>query len=243
MQLAIPPVVAGARLFLAAVSPFQGIIDRPGRTHEFCNKQAITILRNDGYNICADFLVSYLKELNAGVYWADQGWKNVSHYFVPASGGGLWRFNNALDECCSYLKEAANSVAREDYAASTFFLGAAAHLVQDLCVPHHARAKVFCGHKEYEIWAEHNCAAYAVQTQGLYDEGAELKMWILKNAQTAADLLDWVNGEANTEDYHKATSILLPMAQRSTAGMFQQFFEVALKECLLKNTSSKVLVA
>lgn len=243
MQLALPPVVVGARLLLTVVSPFQGIIDRPGRTHEFCNSQAITILRNDGFNLCADFLVRYLKELNAGVYWADSGWKNVSHYFVPASGGGLWRFSNAYDECTNFLEKAANCVNRNDYASCAFMLGAAAHLVQDLCVPHHARAKMLSGHKEYEVWAEQNFGHYAVQEQGLYNETSSLTSCILKNAEIAGELLEWVNGEASMKDYHKATSILLPMAQRSTAGMFQQFFEVVVKERYLKDTSAKISVA
>ncbi|MDF2570629.1 MAG: Zinc dependent phospholipase [Sporomusa sp.] len=41
---AVHTEIAGAKLLLAAASPFQGLFDRPSVTHEFLNKQAVTIL-------------------------------------------------------------------------------------------------------------------------------------------------------------------------------------------------------
>lgn len=217
------PAEACLHLVLAAMSPFQSILDRPGLTHEFCNRQAHLMLRNDGFAQYADFLSPYLAELNAGVYWADKDWKNVHHYFEPCSGKGLWHFTNAIDNFEIYYRLALKTARQYNLKKAVFCLGAAAHLLQDLCVPHHARAKLFNGHKLYEGWAQEHCGNYAVTTQGIYQEGLPPLSLIMNNAHIAADFFDWVRHEGDDTFYHKATEILLPLAQRSTAGLFLSF--------------------
>ncbi|HWR43488.1 zinc dependent phospholipase C family protein [Sporomusa sp.] len=218
--------VAGAKLLLAAVSPLQGLFDCPSITHEFLNKQAVAILYNDGLEHCACFLQNFLAELNAGVYWADKGWKNVSHYYEPLTGKGLWQFATALDDFSVYFKAALTSARQCDWAKSVFFLGAAAHLMQDLCVPHHARAKLFSGHKEYEGWVKINYLAFAVENQGLYADSKDPYGLLLSNALAAADYLEWVTEENHTR-FHTVTTHLLPRAQRTTAGLFERFCAMA----------------
>lgn len=214
----------GTTLMLVMASPLQSLLDRPGITHEFCNRQAVTILKKDGLTGCAAFFESYLAELNAGVYWADGGWKNAGHYFDPVSGKGLWHFNNALAELQVYYNRGVQQFERGDIAKAVFFLGAAAHLLQDVCVPHHARAKLFCGHREYEQWAEQHHHEFAVEKQGVYD-GEQPCRLALHNALIAADLLEWVSETASVADFRCATLVLLPLAQRTTAGLLQRFFE------------------
>lgn len=243
MQLAMPQQVArGVEVLLAVVSPFQGIIDRPGKTHGFCNKQAISILKNDGYELCAEFFNSFIDELNCGVYWADKGWKNVGHYFVPSTRKGLWHFNNAGEELDRYINLATFAAKRQDFGKSVFLLGAAAHLIQDLCVPHHARAKVFCGHQEFETWAEENCQNYAAANKGFYSEN-KVSQWLVNNSIVAADLFEQVNDSASIYDYHNAAAILLPRAQRSTAGLFHQFYVANIEQTLAAKRLSKFSVA
>ncbi|WP_425059728.1 hypothetical protein SCACP_03310 [Sporomusa carbonis] len=229
--------VTGAKLLLATVSPFQGLFDRPSVTHEFLNQQAITILRTDGVIHCADFFQKYLAELNAGVYWADKGWKNVSHYYEPGTGKGLWRFATALDDFSIYYNAALTSARQRDLAKGAFFLGAAAHLVQDLCVPHHARAKLFSGHKEYENWVKDNHASFVAQNEGLYLADTNPYALLVSNAAVAADYLDLVTEENHTR-FHAVTAILLPRAQRATAGLFERFYTMA-----AINKKPKIIVA
>lgn len=219
--------VGGAKIVLTAISPFQKLFDPPGITHEFCNQQAITILHHDGFDLYAQFLTLYMAELNAGVYWADKGWRNVSHYFEPSSGKGLWRFATAMETFHSYYQQGIKNIHQANYGPAVFFLGAAAHLAQDLCVPHHARAKVFSGHKEYESWVQQNYMNYAVEANGIYDEGSNLSTQLINNAVVAADLFDWVNLDKNAVNYHDTTAVLLPLAQRSTAGLFLKFCEAS----------------
>jgi phospholipase C len=217
------------RLFLTAVSPLQGMLDRPGVTHEFCNRQALQILRNDGFTLYADFLRQFQQELNLGVYWADKGWKNIHHYYEPGSGRGLWHFATALDQFEAYYRLALAALRQADPRKAVFWVGAAAHMTQDLCVPHHARAKLLDGHKQYEIWAEKRCGRYAVNGQGVYGEGRAACALLVANAVVAADFLEMVVQENDESSYHQATAVLLPLAQRTTAGLLRHFAEEAAK--------------
>jgi len=215
--------VGGAKLVLSAISPFQKLFDPPGITHEFCNQQAIKILHNDGFTLYAQFLTTYMTELNAGVYWADNGWRNVSHYFEPTSGKGLWQFATAMETFQLYYQQGISNLHGNNYGRAVFFLGAAAHLMQDLCVPHHARGKLFSGHKEYESWVQHCYVQYAVDSNNIMSEDSNLATQLLGNAVVAADLFGWVDLDQGATNYHEATAILLPQAQRSTAGLFLKF--------------------
>lgn len=215
--------VGGVRLLLTTASPLQGIIDRPSITHEFCNLQAVKILRQDGLEHYADWMSQYMNELNAGVLWADEGWRNVSHYFHPITRKGLWQFSTAWEEFGQYMARAGKLMRRRNVRKAMFFLGAAAHLVQDMCVPHHTQLKMLTGHKQYETWAKEHYADYGVNTHGIYREGKPVRSMILHNALISADLLQWVQSGVSETSYHKATAILLPLAQRTTAGLFLQF--------------------
>jgi len=224
---AVFSVGAGLKILLSTTGPLQGLFDRPEPTHVFCNRQALTILRRDGFTRCAIFCEQHFRELNAGVYWADEGWKNVSHYFEAGSGKGLWRFSSAVADFRHYFGRALYHARCGDGRRAAFFLGAASHLVQDLCVPHHARAKVLDGHKRYEAWAGRHYTKYAVERGGIYHQEHPTHSLLLGNAALAADFFGWVDEGGTDLSYHKATAVLLPRAQRTTAGLFLQFYAAA----------------
>lgn len=217
-------VGTGLKLLASTTGPLQGLWDRPGVTHELCNRQALVILRKDGFRHCAEIFEQYLGSMNEGVYWADEGCKNVTHYLDLKADKGLWHFPSAIGEFRRYFSEALLQARRRAWADAAFFLGAAAHLVQDLCVPHHASGKVFFGHKKYETWVERERGNYIVDRGGLYVEGHPTHQLLLINARLAAGFLDQVGNRATVNSYHLATEILLPQAQRATAGLFYQFY-------------------
>lgn len=216
-------MVAGAKVLLAVISPLQGFFDQPGEAHEFCNRQAIKMIADSGNAGYASLLGTYLSELNAGVYWADKGWKNVCHYYEPVSGRGLWQFNNALEMFGYYYDRSLKALGGGELPKAVFFLGAAVHLLQDLCVPHHARAKVFNGHKEYESWVKIHYADYAVGSFDRVFYPEDRQKLLLANVAMAADLYDLVDSGQGNCRYHEVTAIALPQAQRATARLFEQF--------------------
>ena len=217
-----------AHYLLATASPLQYFIDKPSVTHDFCNKQALQILVRDGILSNIDFFTSHIHEINAGVNWADCHWKNVDHYLNPDTGKGIWPFGNALDTFRRYFSIAARSTRRGDRRKAAFFLGAAAHLVQDLCVPHHARGLMFNGHHEYESWAMQHYSSYIVNHTGIYLQNKRTDDFLLSNSLIAADLLPAVDIEHDCLNYDAVSHIVLPLAQRSTAGLFEYFHRVFL---------------
>lgn len=222
--LRMAPVVAGVKMLIVATSPLQALLDSPGLTHGFCNAQSISILRCDGHERYAGILQRYLKQLNAGVFWADRGWKNISHYLVTDTRKGLWEFSNAITEYLSYYARAIKHAKAGDLEKGVFFLGAAAHLVQDLCVPHHARGKLFHGHREFEAWVDTCRGLFCIDGNAVYNPDMPVQQWLMYNASVAADWLDHTTEQSPQSHYRDAARCLLPLAQRSTAGFFHYFF-------------------
>lgn len=198
-----------------------------GETHIFCNRQAIQILRNDGKLQHSSFFDKYINELNRGVLWADKGWKNFAHYFDPVYGHGLGPWPNASLECQYFFEKALHFWVQKNKKRSVFFLGAAVHLVQDLCVPHHSRGIAFCGHNEYEMWVQENCNNFGVFSDGIYCNYINPVEWVEHNAKISRMYFPYVSYIRSVSSYKMATKILLSLAQRSTAGFLSFFLDKA----------------
>ncbi len=178
-------------IFSSSVFPVSAYKSGSGSTHEFIFNQANMILRNDGWVSLSDFLTSvdpvdpsgrtYLQVLVAGsddndvlipLPWElDRG--SMNHYMDPTDhhrleyGGIGWKSAGVL--CQERFLEAFShwvSGARHD---AMYDLGWAAHLVQDICVPHHAYPTWQSGHSNYEDWVETNKYSYAVNSGGIYE--------------------------------------------------------------------------
>lgn len=216
------------KLLLAAAVPFQGLIDKTSPTHGFINQQALSILKTDGRQREAGWLGWYSEPFNQGCDWADTGWKNVGHMYDPETGMGLKNCPSAPQLVREYWDLAARYFHECDMNQAAFYLGAAAHLVQDLCVPHHAAARVFAGHKAFESYARHYRHLFAVHAGGIYDLARTPEGWVLHNADYArAHYSHCLTSDLEKVTIHQAVADLLPRAQRTTAG-FVAFFLAAM---------------
>ncbi|OPX84279.1 MAG: Phospholipase C precursor [Pelotomaculum sp. PtaB.Bin104] len=214
-----------AKIVLAAGSPIQRLVSGKGKTHLFCNQQAVLILQQDGRSIEANILGKYIEIIDRGVLWADKGWKNLAHYLDPTCGIGLGPWPDAKFECRDYYKKALCYWQHGNKRKALFFLGAAVHLVQDLCVPHHAKGIAFCGHQEYERWVRKNYFEFSVNKAGIYNVASNPAGWVEINAKIARCYFPYVTPVSSETSYRLATGTLLPLAQRSTAGFFSFFLE------------------
>ncbi len=220
-----------AKLLLHAASPIQRIIDHlPADTHIFFNRQAVKILYNDGYQSISRYLSSQLEIINSGVIWADKNWKNFAHYFNPLKNRGIWPWPDARSECRNYYKKALTHWQQGMLDKSMFFLGAAVHLVQDMCNPYHARCVALAGHSTYERWAQHHHLKYAVNDGGIYHLSAAPEYWINLNAKLAWLYYPNISSWRSEEQYHRTSAIVLPQAQRSSAGFFLSFIKTAAQQ-------------
>ncbi|MCL6448246.1 MAG: zinc dependent phospholipase C family protein [Armatimonadetes bacterium] len=213
---------AVAKKILVLGDPIYGLVDSKGITHLFCNEQAIVILSEDGFCQEADLLRKNLEAINQGTCWADRGWKCLAHYLDPDTQKGLGPWPSAAREGNSYFEQALMLWKQGRQTGAFFYLGAVLHLIQDLCVPHHANGVAFDGHQNLEKWARENRHAFQVKSNGLYGLAGEPEQWIYNNARVAKrfyrpDLM------GNREFLHYAVGLLLPLAQRTTAGFMQYF--------------------
>lgn len=216
------------RLLMRMTAPAQVVMGAGcSATHRVCNAQAILIMRRDGLEKQARVLERHREELDAGAEWADAGWKNVAHYFDPAVGQGLRGWPAAPEECARLARMARRCWLQGDAERACFFLGAAVHLVQDLCVPHHARNIILHGHHAFEKWAEDHAQEFLVPSGGLYPCGlAQPGDWVRANARRARRY--WPVAKIGSERaFRLVTSAMLPLAQRSSAGFFEFFFRWA----------------
>jgi phospholipase C len=215
----------GARWVMSVTSAFQPAKSNINYSHQFLNSQAIEILRNDGYEDYARILEYYINDLNKGVNWADIGWKNITHYFNPEKGKGMLKFANAIDETVLYFNKAARYWREGKFNRSMFYLGAAAHIVQDMCVPHHATNKVSSGHRRYEQWVRKRYTHYAVYEGGNYERFDSPPEFAIANAKIAFSYRDKVKLACTYKSYHKTTLVIVPLAQLSTAEFFHYFLK------------------
>lgn len=212
------------KLLLTAAIPFQGLVDKTSPTHGFINRQALAILKADGRQREATWLGWHITRFNEGCDWADTGWKNIGHMYDPETGSGLKGWPSAPQMVRTYWDLAARFYLEGDMSQSAFYLGAAAHLVQDLCVPHHAAARIFAGHKPFEEYARHYRHLFAVHKDGVYDLARTPEGWVLHNADyTRAQYSHCLTSDLEKAVIHRAVVDLLPRAQRTTAG-FVTFF-------------------
>ncbi|WP_304541908.1 zinc dependent phospholipase C family protein [Desulforamulus aquiferis] len=200
-----------------------------GATHLFCNLQAIEILRNDNHLRAANLFSHFINQLEAGVIWADKGFKSLSHHYHPETSSGKWHWFNASTVFEEYFEQAISHWKSKKHEGAMFYLGAASHLLQDMCVPHHSRCVILDGHQEYEHWAEEHRNEYRVYEKGLYQKMTCPRDWIHHNASCSFNFFHLVKAGISEESYHQATQALLPLAQQSTSGFWLYFYEMILE--------------
>lgn len=219
-----------AKVMLSLTLPLQQILkpSEERNTHHFCNQQSIQILKKDGWAKEALLFQTYLNALNAGSTWCDRGFKNISHYYDHSAKTGLWYGPDAPSECDYYFKCAVEQWRRGKQEKALFYLGAASHIMQDLCVPHHAAGLIFKGHKYFEDWARNNFHDFTTDCNGLYNLSREPGEWVKKNASFSFTYLPQVI-EEHEPSVEQAARSLLQRAQRSTAGFLLFFLQVVTK--------------
>lgn len=192
-------------------------------THGFINQQGRKILFNDGYKKAFHFFNMFADQLDNGVVWVDSGLKSTCHLYDPDKKAGMWFWPSAAEKCAEFYNKASRLCQGKKHARGIFYLGAAIHLIQDMCVPHHATCRLFGGHMDYEDWAEARKENYRVENGGIYEQAGKPEDWIAENARLAKDHYHLV-GSGSPGGYHRATEILLPHAQRTTAGFLLHFY-------------------
>lgn len=195
------------------------------KVHKFINNQSIIILKNDGYLEAYNLISPYIHDLNTGAVWADLDLKSSDHFYNPQTDKGLYGNSNAKIECKAYYTKALHEYIKGNYKKSMFYLGTTCHLVQDLTVPQHVNVKLLNNHRSYEKWVIKMYLHYdkfKVSQGGIYKD--TLNDYITLNSKTALDAYEkHLYVKDQRKRFYKITSIVLLMAQKTTAGLMYKF--------------------
>jgi phospholipase C len=213
---------------MKAINPLKkAIITTECFVHKVINNQALLILKNDNYLEQYNLFSNYIAELNLGVVWADQDFKSSGHFYSPFKGRGLYGNTNALILAKNYYRFAVSYWNSGNVKGAMFFLGAAAHLVQDMTVPQHANVKLLKEHHKFEKFIRdtfYDIPEYLVSDNGFYLESVEDYIkYNSVNAIRANKRLSYIADEE--ERYYTLGKYTIPLAQRSTAGLFMTFYK------------------
>ncbi|CAA7600389.1 phospholipase C [Acididesulfobacillus acetoxydans] len=207
------------KMFLAPIGPLQYLFDTPGVTHVHCLEQAYDVLTRDGKADVATFFRPYHASLGKGLLWADRGWKNVHHFYSKPGKGASILWPGATAECQYYYNRALTFMDK-DVFKGMFFLGAALHLIQDMCVPHHSVGMIFNGHQEFEKWAARHWSEFPLLESGSYPNFSHPSQWVEYNAKISRAYYSRVSWEQGNPEpsYTEAARKLIPLTIGTTAG-------------------------
>lgn len=195
--------------------------------HVFINNQAIEILKNDGYLEDYTFYNQYRKSLNEGAVWADQDFRSREHFYNPYTHKGLYGCKSSKQRFTNYYQCALVHWDGGDKEKALFYLGAAVHLIQDATIPQHGSVNLLKSHRKFEQWiigVHDNFTHYAITSEGIYLKSAY--DYIDSNSKCAIHAYRRYSPIKNDADkYFKIANIILPLAQKSTAGCLHNFYQ------------------
>lgn len=194
--------------------------------HKAINFQALNILFNDNLTDCYSFMFPYLKALNMGVSWADTKFKGLSHFYNPQINRGLPFLKHALTLSKKYYGLAQNNI-KVNIDKALFFLGATAHIIQDMTVPQHASRKLFGNHYQFEKYIQDTyfySKDFSACDRGEYNFSVE--QYLKSNAIFAlSTMIEYEKIEDHNHRYFEISKKIIPLAQRTTAGLFYEFYK------------------
>lgn len=212
---------------LHIINPFKKLfIKTLCEVHIYINKQAIEILKNDGFYGAHEFYKPYLESINKGVFWADQDFKSREHFYNPYTHRGLFGCKNSRQNFRHYYGCALVYFDSGDKNMAMKYLGAALHLIQDSTIPQHGNVKLLKNHRSFEQWIKaihSNFRNYKALDGGIYLDTPY--GYVERNARDAIKICHRYSTIGNRKDrFYKIAEQVFPMAQRTTAGCLLNFY-------------------
>ena len=194
--------------------------------HKAINIQSLHVIENDGYDDVFNLMSAYINDINEGAVWADQDLKSSNHFYSPKTKRGLYGNSNAKNECESYYNRALNEFILGDIKEAMFYLGAACHLIQDVTIPQHANVELLHNHRSFENWIirmHRRFYKFKVFRGGIYLNS--IGKYIELNSREAIRTYEKYSDIKNEHiRFYKITSVILVMAQKTTAGVMVKFY-------------------
>ena len=155
------------------------------------------------------------------------------HYSNPKNGkGALNYFKTAKQKAEEYYQLSITNWQAGDYETSVYNLGRAMHMVQDVTLPQHTYngTEALLNQLGYSNWMDGHLGSYTVNNGATYNV-TDIGQLVYDNASVAHPLLKYVDGLNpwwifkiyTKDDYGKASQALLPLVQKSCAGLLYKY--------------------
>ena len=133
------------------------VINTNCEVHLFIQKNALDVLKEEGYEKQVQFFKKYEPYIYTGIVWADQDFKSYYHFYNPQDKRGLYgNSKNAMSLANTYYQNALYFIDKNDYKNGMAYFGAMCHLIQDVTIPQHAKRKLLDNHKSFETYVKSN---------------------------------------------------------------------------------------
>ena len=217
------------------LTPFSKSTNSRKGVHHSCSEHALTLLNGSGHRYLSQLLQPFLPSIHAGSHWTDQGLRNLSHFYHPLQHSGLPGMGHAADELIHNLKVMEEALKARQHQRYFFHLGIVLHLIQDLCVPHHALGCLLHGHHQYESWASVHFQAFIPRRMTAVKSQHPLEI-LEANALRALSHEVLVH-QPTEEQMRHSSAELIPRAFQSTAAVL-----LLLQKDILALTESSIPV-
>lgn len=217
-----------AKKVMSLIDPIKKlIIETHCMAHKYINNKALELLKNEGYIKQYNCLNIYIKNINEGVVWADQGFKSINHFYHFTRRKGLYGFSNLLNEAQQYCNLAHRYLDVGDISMSMFYFGAACHLIQDATVPHHANNKLLKHHRKFELFIIKNITlGHCFEARKGIKRYKTMKDYIENNTLAAnSAYYKYENIKEKDDRYMKVATLIIQEAQVTTAGFMLDFYD------------------
>ena len=204
------------------------IINTDCEVHLFIQKNALDVLKKEGFEKKAQFFNKFEPYINEGLVWADQDFKSYFHFYNPQIKRGMYgNSTNAMTLANTYYKNALYFINKGDYKNGMAYFGALCHIIQDVTIPQHAKIKLLDNHKRFETYVKLN---YKKVKRFKTKEGPlvykNISDYVEFNSRSALNF-DYMY--KNISDYRTKFYLIafnaLNLSQRSTAGCMLMFYD------------------
>lgn len=199
------------------------------KVHICINYYALDTILNDKLLKEYNVFNTYVDNINEGAVWADQDFKSAGHFYNPYKKRGLFGRKNAMDLAVNYYSEAID-LWSENRNKAMFYLGAAAHIIQDMTVPQHANIKLLDDHHQYESFVKKNYMHFKVYNEDLSPYILHsISDYVRFNSRVALKLYRRFKKIKEDENrFLRITKCTIPLSIRTTAGLMILYYNETL---------------
>ena len=195
------------------------------KVHICINYYATATIFNENRLRQYNIFNTYVDNINEGAIWADQDFRSSNHFYNPYKKRGLFGRKSAMDLAVEYYSNAVNfwAVSRDK---AMFFLGAAAHIIQDMTVPQHANIKLLDSHHQYEAFVKRKYMHFKSYNEDLEPYFLDsISDYVRFNSRIALKVYNKFKSIQEDEyRFSRTSKCTIPLAIRTTAGLMILYY-------------------